>query len=247
MLFYALSVGCATDKLSVHNTQEPEETVPETTITVSEFTLGPGDILDISVWGIADLNKKILVGPTGYISFPFVGDIKAQGKSIFQLRDEIIAGLSESFVDPQVSVNITSNKSQKVFVLGEVNRPGIFQLPGPISVIEAISMANGFTRDAKERTVLLIRGDIENPELKTLDLYATLKKGDIAHNVNIRPGDIIYVPTTIIASAGRYFQHIYNIIRPIVTLEYGVALYPAAEAAIKGEPQEIPIILRPPY
>jgi len=246
MLLFVLSVGCATNALVVNNTKEQKGAVQETALSVSEFTLGPGDILDISVWGVKDLNKNILVGPSGYISYPFVGEVQVQGKSIFQLRDEITKGLSVFFVDPRVSVNITSNQSQKFFVLGEVRRPGIFQMPGPISAIEAISLANGFTQDAKEKTVLLIRGDIKNPELKTLDLNATLKKGDVTQNINIQPGDIIYVPTTTIASADRYFKQIYSIIRPIVTLEYGIALYPSAEAAIKGEPQEVPLIIRLP-
>jgi len=214
-------------------------------VTVSVFTLGPGDTVEITVWRNKDLDKTILVAPDGIISYPFMGNIQVKGLSISQLRNKITAALSEYFVNPRVSVNITSNQSQKIFVLGEVNQPGIFQMAGPTTIIEAISMARGFTRDAKERNVLLIRGDKKKPDLKLLDLKAVLKKGEISQNLSLKPGDVVYVPATVIASVERFFKRIYTVILTITAMEYGIAIEPLVEDVLKGEGQSIPLTIRP--
>jgi len=210
-------------------------------LVLKEFVLGYGDIIDITVWKREDLSKRILIGPTGVISYPFLGDVKVTGLTIHQLRDRIKSALAEYFKNPVVTVNITSNQSQKVFVLGEVRRPGVFQMAGPTFALEAISMAGGFTLDANENDVLLIRGAKENqPEPRLLDLMASLEDGDIAQNAYLQPGDVLYIPTTTIASVDRLFQRVYNIIRPLFTIEYGIVLEPYAEEAITGKAQKSP-------
>ena len=78
-------------------------------------------------------------------------------------------------------------------------------------------MANGFTRDAELETVLLIRGDINKPQLASLNINAILGQADMSQNINLQPGDVLYVPTTKIASVDRYFRHLYSVILPIVT------------------------------
>lgn len=205
---------------------------------VSKFTLGPGDTVEINVWRGEDLNRKILIGPTGIISYPFVGDIQANGKSTFQLRNIITETLSEYFKDVQVTVNLVSNQSKKIFVLGEVKRPGMFSMAGPITILEAVSMANGFTHDAKKKTILLVRGSLDKPELKSINLNAVLKEGDINQNVSLEPGDVVYVPTVAFARAENFFKRIYNIIAPIVSLEYGLAIAPMVEDTLNTSGKE---------
>lgn len=210
-------------------------------LVLKEFVLGYGDIIDITVWKREDLSKRILIGPSGVISYPFLGNLKVTGLTIHQLRDKIISTLAEYFKNPVVTVNITSNQSQKVFVLGEVRRPGVFQMAGPTFALEAISMAGGFTLDANENDVLLIRGAKENqPKPRLLDLMASLEDGDIAQNAYLQPGDVLYIPTTTIASVDRLFQRVYNIVRPLFTIEYGIVLEPYAEEAITGKAQKSP-------
>ncbi|MCR4319591.1 MAG: polysaccharide export protein [Candidatus Brocadiaceae bacterium] len=218
-------------------------------IAFSEFTLGPGDTIEINVWKNEELNRKALIGPSGGFSYPFLGDIQVTGMSIFQLRQIITKGIAEYFVNPQVTINILSNQSKKIFVLGEVNRPGAFQMPGPTNIIEAIAWANGFTHDAKERKVLLIRGDIKEPELKAINLNTALKKGDTTQNLFLRPGDVVYVPATTFASAERFFRRIQSIITPFVTLEYGLAIAPMVEDTLNTsgrEKNQITIPITPP-
>jgi len=201
--------------------------------------------LEITVWGVEDMDRKILVGPTGFISYPFVGDIQTNGMSIFQLRDRIADGLADYFLNPKVSVNILSSKSKKIYVLGEVVRPGIFQMTGANSLIEAISMAGGFTQDAKEQNVLLVRGGLVAPVLRSLDLKAALREGDWSQNILLKAGDIVYIPASTFADTERFFKRIASIISPIVNLETGIVLEPTVENVFHGEDVGNAVVITP--
>jgi polysaccharide export outer membrane protein len=213
-----LLTGCASTTAS-DVPQAPEETPNE--IKITEFILGAGDTIEISVYRHDDLKKTAKIDISGIISYPLVGDIKAGGLSIFQFRDKIRDGLSKYIVDPQVSVGVTTIQSQKVIVLGEVKTPGLFSLEGPMTALEAMSKAGGFTIDAKQKSILLIRGGLKNPELVTLNLESALKEGDFAQNAYLQNGDIIYVPATTIANVSRFFDYLSRIISPLLQLEGG--------------------------
>ena len=156
--------------------------------------------------------------------YPLLGDIQAAGLDIFELRDTIRDGLTKYIIDPQVSVSIRSIESRKVIVLGEVNQPGFFQAESSATALEAIAQAGGFTLDGKQTDVLLIRGGLEQPELQVLDLQKALRQGDLANNVRLRGGDIVYVPRTFISDVDRFFAHLSTIISPVVTMEAGYLL-----------------------
>ncbi|NWF51626.1 MAG: polysaccharide biosynthesis/export family protein [Nitrospirae bacterium] len=160
------------------------------------------------------MSKKVRILPDGKIHYPLVGDIKAEGLSVNQLRDKLREGLLKYYVEPQVSVIVTTISSQKVFVLGEVNKPGAFLLDRPKTIVEAISEAEGFTQDAKIKNVLLIRGGASNPNpnYTVLNLEKTLKERDMSKNVLLRHGDIIYVPVSEIANVERFFDRLWTII-----------------------------------
>ncbi len=226
LVFVILFPGCA------KKVQEPEFVASK--ITVSEFTLGPGDVVDVFVWRHDELTKKVQVDPNGSISFPLVGKIDVTGLSVFALRDKIVKGLSKYLVDPQVDVSIESARSQKIYVLGEVQRPGIFALQSPTTVLEAITMAGGFRVEAKPSSVVLIRGGLSSRNAVTLDLKKALKKGDLSANVVIQKGDVIYVPPMLIADLSRKFRYIYDILAPVVLLENGIALEPQVERVLTG-------------
>ena len=212
LLILSLS-GCSPNKALVQNDapSEPQQIPP---IEISEYIIGFGDELEISIFRHDDMTKKVRILPDGKIHYPLVGEIKAEGLSANHLRDKLREGLLKYYVDPQVSVIVTSIGSQKIFVLGEVNKPGAFQLDRPKTVIEAISEAEDFTHDAKVRNVLLIRGGPSNPNPSyiVLDMEKTLKERDMTQNVSLRQGDIIYVPATEIADAARFFDRIWTII-----------------------------------
>lgn len=186
---------------------------------LSKFILGPGDQLEIMVYRSSDLTREVRIGPSGSIMYPLTGDIYAAGLGIFELRDKVREGLSEYIVDPQVTVRILSIQSQKIIVLGEVQSPGFFLAETSMTALEVVSRAAGFTDDAKSRSVLLIRGGMDNPELKVLDLKTALEKGDMSQNVALKGGDILYVPKTKIANVSQFFSYLSTIISPIVSAE----------------------------
>ncbi len=109
-----------------------------------DYRLGPEDEIEIRVWSHDDLTRKTRVGLDGSISFPFVGEIKAQGMTVLGLQQELEKRLGPKYIiDPHVSITVSEYKSQKFFVVGNVNKPGTYPLTKPIRVVEALSLAGG--------------------------------------------------------------------------------------------------------
>lgn len=215
LIAFALLGGCSTVGTTTKIDEEPplsDEFKGE--IKITEFILGVGDKIEIVVYRHDSLKRTVQIDNSGKITYPLVGDIKANGLSIFQLRDRIRDGLAEYIVDPQVSVGIVSIQSQKVYVIGEVTKAGVFSLDTPKSVIEAIAQAGGFTKDAKDESVIVIRGNRDKPQLIKLDLKGTLK-GDTAQNIQLKGGDVVYVPATLIADVSRFANYLWSILTPI--------------------------------
>ena len=224
---FVLLSGCATTNTTSKTAGETALSVSDEVpkeVKVTEFILGPGDKIEIIVYRQDDLKRAVQIDTSGKITYPLIGDIQAGGLSIFQLRDKIRDGLSKYYVNPEVSVGVTAVQSQKVIVLGEVNNPGLFTLDSHLTALEAISKAGGFTLDAKQKSVLLIRGGLKNPELMTLNIDRVFNKNDMAQNVSLQNGDIIYVPAIFIANVSRFFGHLSKIISPIVSMEAGYFL-----------------------
>ncbi|MCM8782068.1 MAG: polysaccharide biosynthesis/export family protein [Candidatus Omnitrophica bacterium] len=173
------------------------------------YTIGEGDTLDISVWQHSELDKKVIVRPDGYISFPLVGDIRALGLTPPQLASGIRENLSRMIRDPQVTVIVSGFGSKNVFVLGEVGKPGSYPYRGGTSVLDAISEAGGWKNSAVLNSVMLVRKAFtEAPEAHRLNVYALVKYGDFSQNMPLGPGDIIYVPKSFIANIGGFIENL---------------------------------------
>jgi polysaccharide export outer membrane protein len=177
-----------------------------------DYRLGPEDELEIRVWSHDDLTRKVRVGLDGMISFPFVGEVKAQGLTILDLQKQLEKRLGPRYiVDPHVSITVTEYKSHKFFVVGNVQKPGTYPLTKPIRVIEAISQAGGIASGTGSRPLsgavaIIIRsqpgGKTDQPRMPdkapaglktTVSLTAALA-GDPKHNLEIKNGDTIFVP-----------------------------------------------------
>jgi len=129
-----------------------------------------------------------------------VGDIQVTGLTIPQLDDEITERLKEYIKFPEVSISIRKIGGNKVFVLGEVNGPGVYTLTGQKTVLEAITLAGGFTNDATVSSVIVIKGGLSNPKGIRLNLNRPLLKADMRSNLTLQPEDIIFVPKKFIAN-----------------------------------------------
>jgi polysaccharide export outer membrane protein len=245
LLIGCTSIGVNTKKETIEN--EAVEDLAENaekidTVKISEFILGVGDTIEVSVYRQSDIQRTVRIDHSGIIMLPLIGDVQAAGKSIFKVRDEIKDRLSKYLVDPQVFVNVTTIQSQKIMVLGEVNNPGIFTLDSDIRVIEAISRAGGMTINAKLGNVLLIRKKQGKPGAVSLNLKKALKEGDTSQNWMLQNGDIIYLPSVTIANVSRYFSHISQILSPFVSLESGIVLWPQVKDVLQGkEIENVPL------
>ena len=168
------------------------ETIQE---DVSSYVIGHGDKLGISVYRNSDMDSSPQVDTMGNISVPLLGDMKVSGLTTYQLRDKITEGLTKYITNPQVTITVSTYQSQKVTVMGEVSSPGIFQLeqPQPISIL--ITKCGGFTENANEENVTVIRKDPKGPQqIITVNVKKVFKEGDAKQNILIYKDDIIYVP-----------------------------------------------------
>jgi polysaccharide export outer membrane protein len=158
------------------------------------YHIQPGDILQVAVWKETDLQSEVLVRPDGAFSFPLAGDVDTRGKSVEELRVELTARLKRYIPDPVVTVAVRQIVGNRIFVLGQVNKPGDFQFSRPVDVMQALSMAGGTTSFAALNDIVILRR--ERGQLQTIRFhYAEVARGkDLAQNILLNSGDTIVVP-----------------------------------------------------
>jgi polysaccharide export outer membrane protein len=171
----------------------PVTAVPSGLPLSSEYVIGPGDVLQISVWKNESLSRVVPVRPDGKISMPLLHDIQAAGLTAMQLRDKIARALAEFLPNPEVAVSVTEVRSMRVSVLGEVMRPGVLELRGTTTILEAIAMAGGFRDFASPSKIMVIRTDANGRTEKIRFNYNRAVGGD-EHNLVLKPGDVVVVP-----------------------------------------------------
>lgn len=175
----------------------PPSAKKDTRTQVPDYQIGPEDVLEISVWKNADLSKVVNVRPDGKISLPLIGDVQAAGLTPYQLRDAIMKRLKEYQEVAIVSVVVQSVNSYKVFILGEVRAPGVYQLKSRTTVLQAISLAGGFNQFASKNKIVLVRpnsdgsGD-EKIHIRFDDLV--FSDDEDSKNPTLKSGDTIFVP-----------------------------------------------------
>ena len=160
------------------------------------YILRPGDALDINVLGFDELNNKspdgLVISPDGTISFPFVGEFVVRGMTVSQLQQYLTEQLGKYYNNPIVTVNIQKYSTVRVYVLGQVNKPGLYELDRSCSLIDAISQAGGWTKDAAKKKIHIIHIDQKSAPEK-INLLSLLEKGDTSQNPNLKEGDIVYL------------------------------------------------------
>jgi protein involved in polysaccharide export with SLBB domain len=163
---------------------------------------------------IDDLSQEVVVRPDGKISLPLIGDIQASGLTLSQLKDSIRKKLNLYIKNLRISVSMKSFGGKKIIVLGEVTYPGVYKPPGEINVVEAIGLAGGYTEDAVLKSVMLVRGNLDNPQAIRLNINNAIKKGDLSQNIAVQANDIIYVPRNFLKNINYFLD---NIVKPLVT------------------------------
>ena len=161
------------------------------------YTIGPGDVLEISIWQHPELNRTVTVRPDGRMSFSLIGDVNANGLTPAELDEVITKRLSEYVQKPEVTVIVTgiSIRSTQILVLGQVTRPGAYPMEESLTVLEAIAKAGSYTETAGLKRVTITRQSrTETPKVIKVDLKKVITRGDRRGNVVLEPGDIVHVP-----------------------------------------------------
>ncbi|MBA3756852.1 MAG: polysaccharide biosynthesis/export family protein [Nitrosomonas sp.] len=170
--------------------------------TYEQYRVGPRDILNITVWGHPELTIPAgefrsaeaagnVVGEDGTFFYPFAGVIRAAGRTVEEIREELTQKLSKYIEKVQLDVRVAGYRSQRVYVVGEVAQPGIHLVKDiPLTVLEAINSAGGAKPEADLRNITLTRGD----KTYSINLLSLYEGGDIKQNVLLKQGDVLNVP-----------------------------------------------------
>jgi len=241
LMFYCLARAAEQDDLKVIDTTNATTLTPSVTATEpvlqpesnlvnaaavipnlanfdpTKYTLGPDDVIEITVMRHPEFSGTYAINQEGKIQYKFVGDLEVTGFTKTKLEEKVKEIISSYVINPEVNVAIVEFKSKVIYVLGEVGTPGKFYMRSEsIPVREAVVQAGLPTLAAAMRRCLLVTPDKSGkPKSRNVDLYSVLYGGDLNKNVEMRPGEVLYVPATVMAK-------IIRVISP-VTQTVGVA------------------------
>ena len=158
------------------------------------YTVKPGDTLSISVWKEPDLQKETLVRPDGSFSFPLVGEVDAKGKTVADINKFMSQRLAKFISDPVVTVSIQEIKGNKVYVIGQVNKPGEFIMNPTVDVMQALSMAGGTTPFASLGDIVVLRRTPGGKQSLPFRYNDVVKGKRLDQNIDLQAGDVVVVP-----------------------------------------------------
>lgn len=159
------------------------------------YTVKPGDILAVSVWKEPDLQGPVLVRPDGAFSFPLAGQMDARGKTVQELQQMVTERLKKFISDPVVTVSIQEIKGNKVYVIGQVNKPGDFIVNPRVDVMQALSMAGGTTPFAALGDIMILRRTDGGQQQALPFRYTEVIRGrNLDQNITLQAGDVVVVP-----------------------------------------------------
>jgi polysaccharide biosynthesis/export protein len=158
------------------------------------YTVKPGDLLSVSVWKEPDLQGDVLVTPDGTFAFPLVGQIDARNKTVTDLHKFISERLKGYISDPVVTVSVKEIKGNKVYVIGQVTRPGEFIVNPSVDVMQALSMAGGTTPYASLANIMILRRGSAGQQSLKFDYTNVVKGRSLEQNIELQSGDVVVVP-----------------------------------------------------
>ena len=179
---------------------DPAGTAPQPTAAAangaagSSYIIGASDVLTVTVWKEPTLSGPMLVRPDGMISLALLGDVQASGLTPPDLANQITQKLKKYIQDPKVSVVVTAINSKMVFLIGEVNKKGPVPMTSGMTLLEAISSANGLTDFANAKNIYVLRNQEKGTQIRIPIHYKEALKGDSNYNLALKSGDTIVVP-----------------------------------------------------
>lgn len=158
------------------------------------YTVKAGDTLLVSVWKEPDLQGPVLVRPDGMFSFPLAGQLDARNKTVAELQTELTAKLKKFISDPVVTVSIQEIKGNKVYVIGQVQKPGDFVVNPRVDVMQALSMAGGTTPFAALGDIMILRRTDAGQQALPFRYTEVVRGRNLQQNIILQAGDVVVVP-----------------------------------------------------
>lgn len=160
----------------------------------SGYVIGPDDQLSIVYWRDKDMSADVVVRPDGLVSLPLLNDVVAGGLTPEELRTRIAAAASKFVEEPTVSVVVKAINSRKVFITGQVSKPGPYPLAGPTTVLQLISYAGGVAEYADKKKIIVLRNEGGRQTTHKFNYEDVTKGKNLSQNIELKPGDSVVVP-----------------------------------------------------
>jgi polysaccharide export outer membrane protein len=158
------------------------------------YVIGPDDVLNIVFWREAELSAEVAVRPDGMISLPLLNDVLAGGLTPDQLRDVLTKAARKFVEEPTVTVVVKQVNSRKVYITGQVSKPGPYPLVTPMTVMQLIAMAGGILEYANAEDIVVMRTDNGVPSAYRFNYKDVIRRKNLRQNIELRPGDTVVVP-----------------------------------------------------
>ena len=186
------------------------------------YRMAPGDVIDVAFPSAPELNREVTVQPDGRVALPLVSPVMAADQSVPDLQGALSQVYGPLLVRPEVDVSVRTSTPLRVFVGGEVTKPGVYDMPGDINALQAVVMAGGFTNVAKRHNVVIIRrGAGGRPMMRIVDLRNAIFDPVHTDAAPLRRFDVVYVPRTDIGNADLFVEQYF---RDIVPISFSYAL-----------------------
>jgi polysaccharide export outer membrane protein len=175
---------------------QPRASATPAGVTVpADYVIGPDDVLTIFFWREKEMSGDVSVRPDGRISLPLLNDILAAGLTPEQLRAQLTEASTKYLADPSVTVIVKQVNSRKVFITGQVTKPGPYPLVAPTSVMQLITIAGGLLEYADEENIGILRTDASGKQTRVRFNYKDVSRGRrLEQNIQLKPGDTVIVP-----------------------------------------------------
>lgn len=162
-----------------------------------DYVIGPDDVLTISFWRDKDLSSDVVVRPDGKVSLQLINDIQASGLTPDQLRLSVTTAAARFVEDPTVTIVVKQINSRKVYVVGQVAKPGTYPLGGPMTLVQLIALAGGLSEFADRENIVILRAERKadgEPVSVRVNYDDLIKRRNLKQNIELKPGDTVLVP-----------------------------------------------------
>jgi len=195
LMLFSTSAGCAScEEASTTGYEHLNDRIRD---EMAKVGLGPGDVFEVTVYGEESLTRTLRVSPEGDVHFPLIDRITVAGLTATEIEELIRTRLQDGFIrEPSVTVFVKEYNSKKIFVLGEVQRPGTFPYSAGMNVVEAVSLAGGFKDSANANNVVVTRHGPDGDQRIPVPVKK-ISEG-AAPNLSLQPGDIVFVPDSLL-------------------------------------------------